>query len=62
MKRYETLETLFSKVDLSFAQKILNEPFHPAGSPGRPQRKPMGIFKAERQEISADSLSSILGN
>jgi IS5 family transposase len=37
---------LFSKVDLSFAQKILNEPFHPLGSPGRPQRKPLGIFKA----------------
>jgi IS5 family transposase len=46
MKRYETLETLFSKVDLSFAQKILNEPFHPAGSPGRPQRNPLGLFKA----------------
>jgi len=46
MKRYEALETLFCKVDLSFAQKILNEPFHPLGSPGRPQRKPLGIFKA----------------
>ena len=46
MKRYEALETLFSKVDLSFAQKILNEPFHPAGSPGRPQRSPLGLFKA----------------
>jgi hypothetical protein len=46
MKRYEALETLFSKVDLSFAQKILNEPFHPVDSPGRPQRNPLGIFKA----------------
>jgi hypothetical protein len=46
MKRYEALETLFSKVDLSFAQKILNEPFHRAGSPGRPQRNSLGIFKA----------------
>lgn len=46
MKRYEALETLFSKVDLSFAQKILNEPYHPPGSRGRPQRKPLGIFKA----------------
>ena len=46
MKRYEALETLFCKVDLSFAQKILNEPFHSAGSPGRPQRNPLGIFKA----------------
>src|SRR5271157_956041 len=46
MKRYEALETLFSKVDLSFAQKILNEPFHLTGSPGRPQRNPLGLFKA----------------
>ena len=46
MKRYEALETLFSKVDLSFAKKILNEPFHPVDSPGRPQRNPLGIFKA----------------
>jgi len=46
MKRYEALETLFSKVDLSFVQKALNEPFHPAGSPGRPPRNPLGLFKA----------------
>jgi transposase len=46
MKRYEALETLFSKVDLSFIQEILNEPFHPASSAGRPQRNPFGIFKA----------------
>ena len=46
MKRYETLETLFSKVDLSFAQKVLEEPFHPKDSPGRPPRNPLGIFKA----------------
>jgi len=46
MKRYETLETLFNKVDLSFTQKVLNEPFHQAGTVGRPQRNPVGIFKA----------------
>jgi transposase len=46
MKRYEALETLFCKVDLSLAQKILDEPFHPVGSPGRPNRNPLGIFKA----------------
>ena len=46
MKRYEALETLFCKVDLSFAQKILNEPFHPAGSRGRSQRNPLRLFKA----------------
>src|SRR3990170_8221239 len=46
MKRYEALETLFSKVDLSFTQKVLNEPFHQVGSVGRPQRSPLGLFKA----------------
>jgi IS5 family transposase len=46
MKRYEALETLFRKVDLSFAQKILNEPYHPFGSRGRPPRSPLGLFKA----------------
>jgi transposase len=46
MKRHEALETLFSKTDLSFAQRILSEPYHPADSPGRPPRNPLGIFKA----------------
>jgi transposase len=46
MKRYETLETLFRKVDLSFAGKVLKEIFHPEDSPGRPPRKPIGVFKA----------------
>jgi transposase, IS5 family len=46
MKRYEALKTLFSKTDLSFAQKILNEPFHQTGSRGRPPRNPLGLFKA----------------
>src|SRR4030067_2990697 len=46
MKRYEALETLFSSVDLTFAQRILDEPFHPVGSRGRPPRNPLGLFKA----------------
>jgi IS5 family transposase len=46
MKRYEALETLFSKIDLTLAENILNEPYHPPGSRGRPQRSPLGIFKA----------------
>jgi hypothetical protein len=46
MKRYETLETLFGKVELSFAKKVLNEAYHPEDSPGRPPRKPLGVFKA----------------
>jgi transposase len=46
MKRHEATEALFSKIDLTFTQKILNDPFHPVGSSGRPQRNPLGIFKA----------------
>jgi len=46
MRRYETLETLFGKVDLSFAQRVLNEAYHPKDSPGRPPRSPLGVFKA----------------
>ena len=46
MKRYEALETLFSKIDLTLAEKVLNEPYHPQGSRGRPQRNPVGILKA----------------
>jgi hypothetical protein len=45
MKRYEALETLFSKVGLSFAQRVLSEPFYQVGSPGRPPRNPPGALK-----------------
>jgi IS5 family transposase len=45
-EEYETLETLFGKVNLSFAEKVLNEAYHPKDSPGRPPRKPLGVFKA----------------
>jgi hypothetical protein len=31
MKRYEALETLFGKVDLSFAETVLNESYHVRG-------------------------------
>jgi hypothetical protein len=46
MRRYGTLETLFGKVDLSFAEAVLNESYHAKGSSGRPPGKPLGIFKA----------------
>jgi len=46
MRRYETLETLFGKVDLSFAEKVLNESYHVKDSVGRPPRSPLGVFKA----------------
>jgi transposase len=46
MRRYETLETLFGKVDLSFAETVLDESYHAEGSVGRPPRRPLGVFKA----------------
>src|SRR3990170_6367629 len=46
MRRYETLETLFGKVDLSFAETVLNESYHAKDSVGRPPRSPLGVFKA----------------
>jgi len=46
MRRYETLETLFGKVDLSLAETVFNESYHAVGSPGRPPRSPIGVFKA----------------
>jgi len=46
MRRYETLETLFGKVDLSFAETVLNESYHAKDSAGRPPRSPLGVFKA----------------
>ena len=53
MKRYEALETLFCKVDLTFAPKILNEPYHPLGSRGRPPRNQCkgvkGILRVDRK-------------
>jgi hypothetical protein len=46
MKRYETLEILFGKVDLSFAETVLNESCHAKGSVGRPLRNLLSVFKA----------------
>jgi hypothetical protein len=46
MRRYETLESLFGKVDLSFAETVLSEAYHAKDSVGMPPRKPLGIFKA----------------
>ncbi len=42
---YETLETFFDNVDLSFAERLVRECFHVYG-PGRPPRNPLGIFRA----------------
>jgi hypothetical protein len=37
---------LFGRVDLSFAENVPNEAYPAKGSPGRPPRKPLGVFKA----------------
>ena len=37
---YETLETFFDNVDLSFAERLVRECFHVSG-PGRPPRNPL---------------------
>ena len=42
---YETLETFFANVDLSFAENIVRGCFHTCG-PGRPPRNPLGLFRA----------------
>ncbi len=49
MRRYETLETLFGKVDLSFTE-MFDEAYHARDSPSRPPRKPLSIFKAHLSE------------
>lgn len=42
---YETLETFFSNIDLSFAEKTIHECFHTCG-PGRPPRNTLGVFRS----------------
>jgi len=46
---------ILSKLNLDDIEKVVNEAYHKDG-PGRPPRKPMGIFKALIiREASADS-------
>jgi hypothetical protein len=42
---YETLESFFGSVDLSFAEKLVAECFHTC-EPGMPPRNPHGVFRA----------------
>jgi hypothetical protein len=42
---YETLETFFAEVDLSFAERLVRGCFHTCG-PGWPPRSPLGLFRA----------------
>lgn len=37
---------ILSKLNLDDIEKVVNEGYHKEGEPGRPPRKPMGIFKA----------------
>jgi hypothetical protein len=39
MKRHETIEPLFCKVDSSFAETVLNESYHPRNCLGRTGRE-----------------------
>jgi transposase len=41
---HKTLEILFENIDLSFAEKVLQDCFHLSG-PGRPPRNPLGLFR-----------------
>ena len=45
MEEYETLEQLFRNLDLTDIEAVLGEAYH-SGGPGRPPRKPLGLFKA----------------
>ena len=42
---YESPETFFANVDLGFAENAAHKGFHTIG-PGRPPRKPLGLFRA----------------
>ena len=45
MEGYETLESLLRNLDLSFVERLVTGCYHQDG-PGRPQREPLGLFKA----------------
>jgi hypothetical protein len=45
MKRYDSLETLFGNVVLSFVETLLDESYHLKDSCGRPPPSPLGVFK-----------------
>jgi hypothetical protein len=47
---YETLETFFANIDLSFAEILVRGCLHTCGA-GRPPRNPLGLFKAFRPLI-----------
>jgi hypothetical protein len=46
MDRPEGSCTILSKLKLDNIEKVVKEGYHKMDDPGRPPRKPMGIFKA----------------
>ncbi|MFH1328740.1 MAG: transposase [Candidatus Bathyarchaeota archaeon] len=46
MDKPECLCDIFSKLNLDDIEKVVKEAYHREDGPGRPPRKPMGIFKA----------------
>lgn len=45
MEEHEDVVSILSKLDLDDIEQTISEPYHQSG-PGRPPRKPLGIFKA----------------
>ena len=45
MENTKDVASILSKLDLNDIEKTISEPYHQSG-PGRPPRKPLGIFKA----------------
>jgi transposase len=58
MEKPEFSCTLLPKLNLDDIEKVVKEAYHKEGGPGRPPRKPMGIFKAlvvkRLQQIPSD--------
>jgi len=62
MKRYGTLETLFGKVDLSFAETVLNESYHVNGSVGRPAPEKRGTAFNKPVEMTDATFKEMIQN
>jgi hypothetical protein len=45
MEKHEDVASVLSKLDLEDIEETTSKPYHQSG-PGRPPRKPLGIFKA----------------
>ena len=45
MEKHEDIASILSKLDLRDIEQTISQPYHQEG-PGRPPRRPLGIFKA----------------